>query len=155
MSTDRPFNPKSGAPAGPTAPPPATPEGELDLATRERIEAMSASLATADHYTLLGVERNADAAAIKRAYLKRVSEFHPDRFVKKNLGAYKAKLVTIFARITQANEALSSAEQRAAYDALLASGKLPKASAPPPTMTPDQAARDVLVRRLLGPRGFR
>jgi curved DNA-binding protein CbpA len=130
-------------------------DGELDAAQRARIESTFASLATTDHYALLGVARDADAAAIKRAFLTRVSQFHPDRFVRKNLGSFKAMLVTIFGQVTRAHEVLSSPEERAAYDAKLAAGAVIEPPPAAPKVTADQAVRAALARRLLGPRGGR
>lgn len=68
---------------------------------------------TYDHYMLLGVTREADAAAIKRAFRARVKECHPDR----NPSPSAAK---VFRAVREAYEVLHDPHQRAAYDLHLA-----------------------------------
>jgi curved DNA-binding protein len=65
-----------------------------------------------DYYKILGVPRNADAAAIKKAYRKLAMEFHPDR----NPGNAKAE--AHFKEIGEAYEVLSDAGKRSKYDQL-------------------------------------
>ena len=98
---------------------PGAPDHETDLTAeqRQRIDAVFEDLASTDHYRLLGVPPGSDERALRRAYNERVSEFHPDRFFRKRLGAYKAKLVAIFARLEVAYDTLRSSERRAEYDA--------------------------------------
>ncbi len=74
-----------------------------------------------DHYAVLGVSRDADRAAIRRAYFERSKRFHPDTFYGKELGSYKARLQAIFDRLTKAYETLSRRKKRDAYDRYLAS----------------------------------
>jgi len=64
----------------------------------------------ADFYDTLGVSRDADATALKKAYRKLAVQYHPD----KNPGddAAEAK----FKEITEAYGVLSDEEKRAAYD---------------------------------------
>lgn len=64
-----------------------------------------------DYYQTLGVERGADAAAVKKAYRRLARKYHPD--VSKEPDAA--------ARMSELNEAyavLSDPEKRAAYDTL-------------------------------------
>jgi curved DNA-binding protein len=63
-----------------------------------------------DYYSLLGVERGADAATIKKAYRKLAQKFHPDR----NPGNKQAE--EKFKQITEAYAVLSDAEKRKQYD---------------------------------------
>ncbi len=110
-------------PAPAAAPPPAPSDAEIDLDPDHRrdIDATFASLEAVDHYVVLGLARGADKKAIKRAYFERTSRFHPDRFFRKRLGAYKAKMEAVFGRMTEAHDTLTSNERRAEYDAYLTS----------------------------------
>jgi molecular chaperone DnaJ len=63
-----------------------------------------------DYYEILGVEREADADAIKKAYRKMAMQFHPD----KNPGNKEAE--DQFKEAARAYEVLSNREARARYD---------------------------------------
>ena len=62
-----------------------------------------------DYYEVLGVERGADAAELKRAYRKLAMEYHPDR--NSSDGAEDQ-----FKEVNRAYEVLSDDQKRAAYD---------------------------------------
>jgi curved DNA-binding protein len=64
-----------------------------------------------DYYSILGVERDADADAIKKAYRKLAHKYHPD-VSKDPKGEEK------FKEIAEAYETLKDREKRAAYDQL-------------------------------------
>lgn len=63
-----------------------------------------------DPYQVLGVVKTASAAEIKRTFRKLAKQFHPDKHPGDNKNAER------FKEITAANELLSDAEKRAAYD---------------------------------------
>lgn len=63
-----------------------------------------------DYYQILGVERNADDATIKKAYRKLAMKYHPDRNPDDKEAEEK------FKEIGEAYEVLSDADKRAAYD---------------------------------------
>ncbi|MGA1371100.1 MAG: molecular chaperone DnaJ [Pseudomonadales bacterium] len=67
-------------------------------------------MAKRDYYEVLGVEREADAAEIKKAYRRLAMKFHPDRNPEDESAAEK------FKEASEAYEVLSNEEQRAAYD---------------------------------------
>ncbi|MBO7261707.1 MAG: molecular chaperone DnaJ [Alistipes sp.] len=63
-----------------------------------------------DYYEVLGVERNADAETIKKAYRKAAIKFHPD----KNPGDKEAE--EKFKEAAEAYDVLSNDDKRARYD---------------------------------------
>jgi len=63
-----------------------------------------------DYYEVLGVERNASAEDIKRAYRKKALEFHPDR----NKGAPEAEAK--FKEAAEAYDVLGDEEKKKRYD---------------------------------------
>ncbi len=64
-----------------------------------------------DYYDVLGVERKADAAEIKRAYRKLALKFHPD-----NYKGEKAEGESKFKELAEAYEVLSDSVKRQRYD---------------------------------------
>ncbi len=68
-------------------------------------------MAKEDYYKLLGVDKNASDAEIKKSYRSKAMKFHPDRN-KDNPTEAEAK----FKQIKEAYEVLSDPKKRAAYD---------------------------------------
>jgi DnaJ-class molecular chaperone len=64
----------------------------------------------ADLYSILGVQKGADAAAIKRAYRRLAKELHPDQNPDDPAAAER------FKRVTAAYDILSDTEKRGQYD---------------------------------------
>ena len=63
-----------------------------------------------DYYDILGIERNADAAAIKKAYRKLAKKYHPDT----NPG--NTEMEKKFKEVTEAYNVLSDPEKKKLYD---------------------------------------
>jgi curved DNA-binding protein len=78
-----------------------------------------------DYYQVLGVPRDADADAIKKAFRKLARKFHPD--VSKEPDA-EARM----SALNEANAVLSDPEKRAAYDAIGQGRRQGEAFTPPP-----------------------
>ena len=72
-----------------------------------------------DHYKVLGVDRDASADEIKRAYRKLAKKYHPD-----STGGDK-RAENKFKEVSTAYDVLGDPEKRAQYDALRAGGGSP------------------------------
>jgi tetratricopeptide (TPR) repeat protein len=95
---------------------------ELSLNERLRILAMARLADGRDPWALLGVERNADAKILKRAYFKLSKEIHPDRFYGKQLGSFDKLLATVFEAVSRAYAKLTSPDKKGATGAHQAVG---------------------------------
>ena len=78
-----------------------------------------------DYYKILGVERDASEADIKKSYRRLARKYHPD--VSKEPDAEKR-----FKELGEANEVLKDAQKRQAYDQLGANWKAGQDFNPPP-----------------------
>lgn len=67
-------------------------------------------MAKQDYYKVLGVDRSADDAALKKAYRRLAQQYHPDR------NANNPKTSDLFKEINEAYEVLSDAQKRQIYD---------------------------------------
>jgi curved DNA-binding protein CbpA len=92
-------------------------EVDIDVDLRRWILQLYRALDRADHYQLLGVDRAADKKTIKRAYFDLAAKLHPDKYFRKRLGSFKARMEAVFGRITLAQDTLTNADKRAEYDA--------------------------------------
>lgn len=116
---------------------------ELDLEVQRRILQFEASL-TLPYHELLGVERGANPKVVKRAYFKLSKEFHPDRYFRREIGGYTARLERIFKKVLEAHEMLSDpelcqVENQAAAEAQGADPKPPTDAAEVPPSTPPKS----------------
>ncbi len=59
------------------------------------------------YHEVLGVPRDADSRSIKRAYFQLSKRFHPDRYYRKRVGHFGARLTRIFKKLVVACELLS------------------------------------------------
>jgi tetratricopeptide (TPR) repeat protein len=82
---------------------------ELDLSVQRRILEFEASLGL-PYQDLLGVPIGSEPKVVKRAYFKLSKEFHPDRYFRREIGGYTARLERIFKKVLEAHEMLSDPE---------------------------------------------
>lgn len=80
---------------------------ERDPAFAERIERIYHEVKSLDYYGVLDVSKDASSSEIKRAYHKRVKEFHPDRYLNIESDTLKEKLHVIFSCISEAYRELT------------------------------------------------
>lgn len=89
---------------------------ELDLDKKKEILFLYYQREKLSHFVLLGVAADASHEEIRKAYLARSREFHPDRFFRKRLGSYQEKIQDIFHRLRVATDVLSDPESRRRYE---------------------------------------
>jgi tetratricopeptide (TPR) repeat protein len=90
---------------------------EKSAALRSEIEGHAAQLRDLDHYSALGLDAEANAVDIKKAYFKAAKKYHPDSLARMGLDDLKESAARVFARMAEAFETLSNPDKRAAYDA--------------------------------------
>jgi len=82
-------------------------------------------MAGGDYYDVLGVSKDADDAAIKKAYRKQAMKWHPDKNPNN-----REKAETQFKKVSEAYDVISDPEKRKIYDMYGEEGL--KAGPPPP-----------------------
>jgi curved DNA-binding protein CbpA len=97
------------------APDDVAPESPPD--PRDEMNALLAQANAGDYYAMLGIERDAVATDIKRAYYALAKRFHPDRFRRAfDDDETRARIENAFAEIAHAYETLRDPRERANYD---------------------------------------
>lgn len=114
---------------------------EIDDDKKRRILDLFYRLEDLSYYEVLGVEPQAEKKRIKSAYYALAPEFHPDRFFRKSLGSYKAKIEAVFNRVTIAHDVLTAKDRRAEYDEYLAQTQKNRVMAAIIEQTPSDVAR--------------
>lgn len=83
------------------------------------------------HYELLGLERTADADAIKKAFRREIARYHPDKVIHLG-GEFQEMAATRAAELTVAYKTLTDPALREEYDAGLTGGAPPMYAPPSP-----------------------
>jgi curved DNA-binding protein CbpA len=112
------------APVAAAAAPPAAASGlpaidpslELDVEVQQEVLAFAARLRRPYH-EILGVPRDADARAIKKAYFALSKRLHPDRYFRRRLGPFAPLVESCFKKLLEAYELLSDPQTRAEVQA--------------------------------------
>ncbi len=97
------------------------PGGSVDLPQRlcDEIKTFARRLPELTYHEVLGIERDAEADEVRRAFFERSKTFHPDRYFTKQLGAYEPLLHEIYKRVVAAHEVLRDEKLRKDYEATL------------------------------------
>lgn len=118
---------------------------DIPIDLQRRILVFEAAL-DQPYHQLLGVKRDADLRAIKKAYFKLSKVFHPDRYFRREVGCYAPRLDRIFKRIALAYELLADPTTRAELERSMASA--PTASGPQDGLTAAQRRKRQLLERM-------
>lgn len=122
-------------------PPEAGGDGiQLGPEERQEISHLASLLTQVDYYELLGVDREARPADIKKSYYRLAPRYHPDKYFGRELGPFKAKIEAIFAALTRAHDTLRYPKRRASYDAAL-----------PPLRPGDRIRRSIHPEHVVNP----
>jgi curved DNA-binding protein CbpA len=92
----------------------SSPPAEVREQLAEALE-LHRKLGEMDYFQLLGVDRTADEAEVKKAYLKLARRFHPDLFGRHLDPENKRVIDDLFDHFTKAYRTLASKEEKAAY----------------------------------------
>lgn len=88
---------------------------------RNEIKSLHDKLNKIDYYKILGIEYKSSLQDIKRAYIKKAKEFHPDRFYNPALEDISPLANKIFMHINEAYNTLSDEKLRRDYNKALLS----------------------------------
>jgi curved DNA-binding protein CbpA len=106
---------QAGGPSAPTAAAALNEDVELTEERKREILDMEAALETKNHFEVFGVPSNVSNDELKRSFYELSRKYHPDRYFKKNLGSFRARVELVFRKLSQAYELMSDPDRRAAY----------------------------------------
>ena len=98
-------------------------EDDLDDDQKVLFDVTLTSFEFMTHYAVLGIVPESDKNQIRRSFRNRIAQFHPDRYFRKRLGAYRLRLNAIATRLIEAYDVLTNAKRRADYDESLNLGR--------------------------------
>jgi len=116
----------------------------LSEALRQELQERESHAKRQDHFALLSIPRDADAAALKRAFHALSRRLHPDRFVHLGRCEERGRLERLYRRICDAYATLSDPDRRRAWSEAHPSLARPMGMARPtaPPRAPDAEQRD-------------
>ncbi len=112
--------PPSSAPPARLALPAEDASLEIAPEVQRELLAFAAKLEQPYH-EILGVPKDADERAIKKAYFALSKRLHPDRYFRRRIGAFAGLVETCFRKLLEAYELLSDPQTRAEVQATQAS----------------------------------
>jgi curved DNA-binding protein CbpA len=93
----------------------------------------------APYHEVLGVPADAERPVLKKAFFGLSRDYHPDRYFRRNIGGYEARVDRVYKKIVEAYELLSDPTARSEIErSLAAAAGLAPSAAPDsqPTQTP-------------------
>jgi curved DNA-binding protein CbpA len=92
---------------------------DIPEALQARIRGLARDLPDMTYHELLGVHVEARPEDIRRGFFEMSKTFHPDRYFKRELGAYQPLIHEIYKRVVAAHEVLRDEKLRADYERTL------------------------------------
>lgn len=96
--------------------------------TVEEIRDAYRKIGARNYYEILGVGMQATREEIKRSYYRLAKIYHPDRHFEASMRELKKELETLFAKVKDAYDVLSSDSKRTAYNERLSKPEKPAAT---------------------------
>ncbi len=121
---------------------------DIDVELQERILSFDRQL-DRPYHDLLGVAADADSKTIKRAYFKLSKDFHPDRYFRREIGAYAERLDRIFKKLALAYELLMDPTTRAEIAKSYRVGPSPQSAKAATAVKPGDAPQKLSKREML------
>lgn len=105
-------------------------------------------------FEVFSLPEGADQKSVKRNYRQVALSFHPDKFFRKEIGGYRARIENAWKKVQDAYDMLSDPARRAAY-ALATEGRViaraPVPESPKDASGPGRAPRDMLQPMMITP----
>jgi len=108
--------PPAAKPSAASGLPAVDPSLELEVEVQQELLAFAAKL-TRPYHEILGVPRDADARALKKAYFALSKRLHPDRYFRRRIGPFAPLVERCFKKLLEAYELLSDPQTRAEVQA--------------------------------------
>ena len=90
----------------------------------EDLEVLASNLEALDYYAILQLDPAADYIEVRARFHECAQRYHPDRFLSAGFDEDRAKIYSVYKRMTEAYRVLFDPELRVAYDAGLRLGAL-------------------------------
>ena len=104
-----------GASNGPVSAAAMSEDIDLPEDKKREILDLEAALETKNLFELLGVKPGATSKEVREAFYEISRRMHPDRFFKKNIGSFRARIEHVYRKLSAAHETLTDDAKRAAY----------------------------------------
>ncbi len=121
---------------------------DISVELQERILSFDRQL-DRPYHDLLGVAADADGKTIKRAYFKLSKDFHPDRYFRREIGAYAERLDRIFKKLALAYELLMDPTTRAEIAKSYRVGPSPQSAKAATVVKPGDSPQKLSKREML------
>lgn len=92
---------------------------EKDIFFMQKVNKFHANIDTLSYYDILGIDMDTSPSEIKKAYLKMVQNYHPDRYRNLPDPSIKDKLTALFTFLNKAYKTLGNEVERVKYDNII------------------------------------
>lgn len=102
-------------------------------------------------YQVFSLPEGADLRSVKRRYREMAMSFHPDKFFRKEIGGYRARIEGAWKRVQEAYDILQDPEKRAQWEQAAREGRPAGGATPPPPAEAPKPAPGAPPKEEVGP----